>query len=193
MANKFFAEFNKTTGYCAWESNEKFDCIGSMDEFNNHIYKKISSEIIDTLGLKATYTIFEVAYYFKSKYLAYRIPYQYFRCYKDSSIDNLSAYKNINDMEAMDSSFTLDENNITLVIDTVFNSGLRKRYPDIVKVDELNNLRLKQEKHYVCRHENPIFILGTNDGKCLNSVYLLSGDCVIEDLNHEFYFFYKHS
>lgn len=52
---------------------------------------------------------------------------------------------------------------------------------------------MKEEKHYACRHENLIFILGTKDGTSLNSIYFLSGDLEIEDLNYEFYYFYNHS
>lgn len=156
-------------------------------------YNQISSEIVSVLGLKKSYTIFEVVYYFKYKYSAYRIPYQYYLCYVDTMFDDLNIYERqpINEMPNL--SFDPEEKNFTLVIDTVFNSALRERYPDIVKSDERNGKRLKEEKHYACRHENPIFILGTKDGESLNSVYLLSGDCEIEDLNHEFYFFYNHS
>lgn len=191
--NNFFGEFNKNAGYCGWQSNDEFEHIGSMEGFNECIYKKISSEIENLLGVKKIYTIFEVVYYFKCKYLAYRIPCQYFCCYKDTSIEYLDLYERQHYMEVMNPSFDPKERNITLVIDTIFNLLLRKRYPNIVRSDEMNKLRMKEEEHYGCRHENPIFILGTKDGVHLNSVYLLSGDCEIEDLNHEFYFFFNHS
>lgn len=193
MVLNFLGEFNKSVGYVGWQNSERYEHIGSMDGFNDSVYRQISSEIIGVLGLKKSYTIFEVAYYFKFKYLAYRVPYQYFWYYKDTMYDDLNIYERQPSIEIPNASFDPKEKNLTLVIDTVFNSSLRKRYSDIVKSDERNEKRLREEKHYACRHENPIFILGTKDGKRLNSIYLLSGDFEIEDLNYEFYFFYNHS
>lgn len=193
MASSFLGEFNKFAGYLGWQNSQRFEHTGSMEGFKDGVYSRISSEIASVLGSKKSYTIFEVAYYFKVKYSAYRIPYQYFLYYKDTMFDDLNIYEHQPVTEIPNLSFDPKEKNFTLVIDTVFNSNLRKRYPDIVKSDERNARRMREEKHYDCRHENPIFILGTKDGKCLNSIYLLSGDCEIEDLNHEFYFFYNHS
>ena len=52
MESKFLCEFNKYKGYVSWQSNEKFEHIGSMDGFNNSFYKKVSVEIKDSLGIK---------------------------------------------------------------------------------------------------------------------------------------------
>lgn len=191
--SNFLGEFNKAAGYLGWQNSDEYEHIGSMDEFDEDIYVHISAEIVNILGEKSKYDIFEVAYYFKYKYYAFRIPDKYFWEYKDTLNDRLNAFSGSPFFESIECGYNPEDKNITMVIDTVFNQNLRKRYPNLQESDECNKVRMANEKHYCCRHENPIFILGTKDGKHLNSIYFLSGNCEIEDLNHEFYYFYKHS
>ena len=95
---------------------------------------------------------------------------------------------------AIDEPFDYDnEQNIALVIDTVANTRLRNAYPSIIEQEKFCAREMKRRKDFSCRHENPIFFLGTRDGKRLNSIYAFSGEYLIPELNHEFYFFYKHS
>lgn len=190
---KFCGEFNKAENYFGWRDSGKFENIGSDKDFDKSLFDRVSKDIESILGKKKKYDIFEISRYFKIKYLAFRIQKNYFWYYKDTYTDFLPAFDNKPEMEALNESYNDSDKNITLVIDTVFNLSLRKQYPQIEYFDECNEKSMQNDSRYTCRHENPIFILGTKDGKHLNSIYTLSGDFEIEDLNYEFYYFYIHS
>lgn len=189
----FNGHFNKAKGYRAWDDDGRYGSVNSIKYFDGKIYYGIKGEIIKLIGKKDTYDIFEIAQYFKIKYGAFQIPLSYFMCYIDTYYTGITEYVSQELEGYIYPPFDPREDNITLVIDTVYNTSLRKRFSQIITREAFNKKRMSEDKDYVTRHENPIIILGTKDGKTLNSIYPICGETTIPDLNYEFYYFYHHS
>ena len=108
--------------------------------FIEQLYIKAMEEIIAILGKKEKYSVEEAARYFQIKYGAYRIPYEYAWSYEDASYEDVFKPFIVdavgNGREEFDYSEKSGPKNITLVIGTVYNKELRKKYPDIKLLEE---------------------------------------------------------
>ena len=92
------------------------------------------------------------------------------------------------------------EQNITLVVDTVYNKNLRKKYPDIGNLEKELSLINQCDREMHC---NPIIVIGFFKENIINSMclcnnYYLNSDASnprnnISDIDYEMWYFYKHS
>lgn len=143
----FRGEFIKHKKYTIYELNE-FTTPDEDDEkdeweveFKEELYKQAEKTIIEILGKKEKYTVEDAARYFQRKYMAQRIPYEYAWWYQDPSYEeNFVPWTPTVDpgrLEPFDyNPETSQEKNITLVVDTIFNPEIRRRYPKIEEYEQ---------------------------------------------------------
>lgn len=192
MESNFLGVFNKEKKYYAWDKNKKYETPYANEIFVEEIYRQVTKEIPSVLGHKEKYNMEEIVRYFRKKYQAYQIPFETRRAY----VDTFNYIKDYISDYTDDINIPFDyqkEKNVTLVIDTVWNTALREKYPNIVKTDEKLIEEMDKNPNFYCRHENTIFVLGTVDGEHLNSIYNWAGEWMIPELNYEFYYFFNHS
>ena len=132
----FSGEFIKHKNYSAYS-----DLLnnGYTVNFSDSLYKKVSKDITKLIGKKEKYSVTDAVCYFQTKYSAYRVPWEYAPWYEDPSFDiqfNAEVERSPDSMNPFDYSKLSGEKNITLVVDTVFNKTLRKKYPDIEKLEK---------------------------------------------------------
>lgn len=197
MKTKFDGCFNRKKKYCAYKYSQK---LGKQIEFDEALYNKVSKEIVDILGDKKKYTIMDAVNFFKTKYQAFQIPWNYLLKYEDTSINYLDlspAALGDDEVRPFEYNRTDKEKNITLVIDTVYNTSLRERYPDILRTEVVRK-KLAEEMPdvLVYLHSNPIIVIGTINGESINSMLCYGGGAEyiisIPDIDYEMWFFYNH-
>lgn len=86
MKTKFDGCFNRKKKYCAYKYSQK---LGYHIEFDEALYNKVSKDTIDVLGEKKNYTIMDAVNFFKTKYQAFQIPWDYTLQYVDTSVNYL--------------------------------------------------------------------------------------------------------
>ncbi len=196
----FSGEFIKHKNYTA---SENLLYNGYDIKFCDSLYKKVSREIKKVLGEKEKYSVKDAVFYFQKKYQAYRVPWEYAFWYEDASFDVLydaSGERSPDSMNPFDYSKTSGEQNITLVVDTVYNKNLRKKYPDIGNLEKELSLINQCDREMHC---NPIIVIGFFKENIINSMclcnnYYLNSDASnprnnILDIDYEMWYFYKHS
>lgn len=110
-----------------------------------------------------------------------------------------NAERDPDSMNPFDYSKQSGENNITLVIDTVFNRSLRRKYHDIEKLEKERSLTSGGSKTPRC---NPIIVIGFFQENTINSMCLCNNYCLmsdaysprsnISDIDYEMWYFYSH-
>lgn len=177
---------------------------GFKVNYDKLLYEKIADEIEKVLGKKKSYTVTDAVYYFQSKYQAMRIPWEYALWYEECDYDILfdgSCEPSKDSMRPFDYSKVTGEQNIALMVDTIFNNRLRNEYPDIEKLEQERKAR-EQNKNKLPRC-NPIIVIGFYNSNMINSMcrynnYHLIDDVEnpresISDIDYEMWYFYKHS
>ena len=197
----FSGEFIKDKGYVAYEDLQGVDYAV---EFSKKLYKKASRDVERILGKKTKYSVCDVVRFFQSKYQAYRVPWLYAMWYEESSLDIVfdeKSERHPDSMNPFDYSSSSGEKNITLVIDTVFNKKLRKKYSNIEKLE-----KQRAECEEVPSNEVPrcnlIIVIGYREKGIINSLCQCNNYCLMEDgrqqniipdIQYEMWYFYHHS
>ncbi|HEY8390118.1 MAG TPA: hypothetical protein VIL26_04115 [Clostridia bacterium] len=195
----FDGSFIKSKRYIAHLYIKK---LGYSFTFDNKLFEKVSNEIVSVLGDKKKYDIFEASKYFKEKYQAFQIPWEYCLHYTDTSITELGlkpACLQNDETNPFEYNNSGKEQNITLVIDTVYNKSLRNNYANILLTEGLllEHKKNVSENEIVYLHSNPIIVIGSLDNKNINSMARFYGEyhkvLNIPDIEYEMWFFHEHS
>ena len=128
-------------------------CLHSEEggmEFDEEIYKQVGNDIKSILGDKEKYSLQEAVRYFQTKYLAYRVPFEYAVYYRDPSLHvDFTPYFDYGVEDEFEYDTTSGEKNITLVVDTIYNKFIRERYPKIEQFEKVYYEReVKRYKGY---------------------------------------------
>ena len=198
--NMFDGAFNKKKNYC------------SKDDWDNRIYKeenylKAEKEIIEILGIKDKYDVFDACRYFIEKYYAVQIPARYAIAYRDTSevafgifgegmFTGSSTQYYDTDYVCTDDKSKDGEESIILLVDLYNNKMLHEKYPVVKQIyDEL----IQQKKQWIQAGEhsyyqfNTLISISTFDRKTINSMNVIESVSPIEDINYEIWYFYNHS
>ena len=198
--NMFDGAFNKKKNY------------RSKDDWDNRIYKeenylKVEKDIINILGKKQKYNVYEVCQYFAEKYYAVQIPVKYDIPYRDtgnfqfglfSSDKFINSSTKIYDTEfsCTDDKMEDGEETILLMVDLYNNKMLHDKYPDVKQIyNELMEFKRQQEqKGNSSYYQFNILISITSYNRLtINSMNVIESVSPIEDINYEIWFFYNHS
>lgn len=196
----FSGDFIRHKRFCAYKYLLRH---GYRVNFDVDLYSRVSSNIISVLGEKKRYTVNDAVFYFQTKYQAHRIPWEYSNRYIDTSEcypDFSPSCRGADSMTPFDYSGKSKERNVTLVVDTVFNTGLRESFCGIAEMEKQMQAVNKTQSVVRC---NPIIVIGYIKANKINSMFY---NChfylnhnteypthSIPDINYEMWYFYNHS
>ena len=198
--NMFDGAFNKKKNY------------RSKDDWDNRIYKeenylKAEKDIINILGKKQKYNVYEVCQYFAEKYYAVQIPVKYDIPYRDtgnfqfglfSSDKFINSPTKIYDTEfsCTDDKMEDGEETILLMVDLYNNKMLHDKYTDVKQIyNDLMEFKKQQEQKGNSSYYqfNILISITSYDRLTINSMNVIEGVSPIEDINYEIWYFYNHS
>ncbi len=212
---KFIGNFNKSSNLIESKLMGEF---GFTLEFDEKIYAKVEKDIIATLGKKEKYLGIDAYRYFRERYLAFPIELTRFydfidttdmvftsgaKIVKDTDIDALcdetgAYYHYITDVPQK-------EKNITLVVETSCNKALFEKFPEIEnsynEIIEKHNLKKNSQGDCVDTNGtffgglyiNTILVIGSHDGTTINSMKILCGSGIINEIDYVLEFFRRNS
>ncbi len=216
----FIGSFNKIKNHrdCEYCKDE----YGMEYHFDHEAYKKVSLQIKTLLGNKEKYTGQEAFRFFQKQFAAFPIDiHRYFDYIGITSVgmDSFVKYNRLKDSDFLDlegfeqfySFLGGKEKNLVFVIDTVNNTFLQDKYPEI---EEFKKKQINRMQHYgrVVKEidgwwlytnegktsiggieRNIIIAIGSFDGTTINSMKTLSGSGQLADVEYALEFFRLHS
>lgn len=154
----FSGQFIKHKNYLAFKELKEYYLV----RFDENLYKKVTQEIYAVLGKREKYEVSDAVSYFQTKYLAFRVPWEYAGWYEEQSFDvkyDSLCEINSDTINPFDYSVNSKERNVTLVVDTIYNKTLRNKYPNIALLEqEIKNLNAPNGNKIF--HSNPIIVIG---------------------------------
>ncbi len=153
---------------------------------------KVADDIIKVVGNKTKYTVSDAVRFFKTKYHAFQVPWNYLLNYIDgTTIDTFyeNAHFNDDEISPFDYSGNDKHKNVTLVIDLVNNRELRNEYP-IIEQTEAARLKLQKTGQRISVCQNDFIVIGSFDTEKIESMFTHSN---IDDINYAIAYFFLRS